>query len=75
MPATTTRPLIRTNFGSHRRVVEVCAYDSARRLAMCKLSDGTFEHLGCDELEALDAARNYLDLDRALRDAAHEIIE
>ena len=75
MTATHRLPLIRTNFGSHRRVVEVTAYDPARRCAMCRLSDGTYEHLGCDELEALDAARNYLDIDRALRDAAHEVIE
>jgi len=75
MPATTTRPIIRTNWGSRRRVLEVTAYDPARRLAMCKLSDGTYEQLGCDELEAIDADRNYADLDRALRDAAQEIIE
>lgn len=75
MTSTHRLPLIRTNFGSYRRVVEVTAYDPARRLAMCKLSDGTYEQLGCDELEALDAARNYLDLDRALRDAAGVVIE
>ena len=75
MTTTHRLPLIRTNFGSHRRVLEVCAYNPARRLAMCKLSDGTYEQLGCDELEALDANRNYLDLDRALREAAHEVVE
>lgn len=75
MTTTHRLPLIRTNFGSHRRVLEVMAYDPARRCAICRLSDGTYEQLGCDELEALDAAHNYLDIDRALRDAANEVIE
>lgn len=73
--ATYSVPVIRTNFGSHRRVVAVTQYKPSRRIAVCRMADGEIDDFTLDELEAIDSNRNYLDLDRALREAAHEIIE
>lgn len=74
--ATYSVPVIRTNFGSHRRVAEVYGYEPATKTALVKFVDGSIDRVECSELESLESDLNtYADLDRALRDAAHEIAE
>lgn len=75
MRATFTRPIIRTNYGSRRRVKVVYAYDPTAGAAMVQFADGTTERLMLGEMEALEPDMNtYADLDRALRSAAREVV-
>ncbi|MBY0515126.1 MAG: hypothetical protein K2P78_14630 [Gemmataceae bacterium] len=66
---------MRSNFGSHRRVMKVFAYDPAARTASVVFDGGDIATVSLSELEALEPDGNtYADLGAALRHVAHEIV-
>lgn len=76
MPATKTKNVIRTNYGSHRVVKKVFMYDTINGTITAKLSDGTADTFSLSELECLEPDLNtYADLDAALRAVAKEMRE
>jgi hypothetical protein len=65
------RPVLQTNYGSHRRIDRVFWFDTGRGTAGVQFADGECAEVQADELEALSPdTRRFLPLADVLRERA-----